>query len=94
MNNYEKLRRLAERFRAMYPSGTRIELIRMGDDPRPIPDGIRGTVDAVDDMGTIHCTFDNGRKLGIIPGEDEFRKLTEDELLEEESETMYEVKLE
>jgi tRNA-2-methylthio-N6-dimethylallyladenosine synthase len=27
-------------------------------------------VDVVDDIGTFHCSFDNGRYLGIIPGED------------------------
>lgn len=70
--------RKAERFKALYPSGTRIELLSMGSDPHPIPDGTRGTVDLVDDIGTIHCTFDNGRRFGIIPGEDSFRVLTQE----------------
>lgn len=26
----------------------------------------------VDDMGTVHCDFDNGRRLGLVPGEDSF----------------------
>ena len=60
-----------------YPKGTRIEVIEMGDDPRPIPSGTKGTVDVVDDMGTIHCTFDNGRRLGLIPEVDRFRKIEE-----------------
>lgn len=55
-----------------YPSGTRIELICMGDDPRPIAPGSRGTVRIVDDMGTVHVNFDNGRRMGLIPGEDSF----------------------
>ena len=56
-----------------YPPGTRIVLDHMGDDPRPIPPGTKGTVRIVDDIGTVHCDFDNGRRLGLIPGEDSFR---------------------
>lgn len=55
-----------------YPKGTRIQLDSMGDDPRPIEPGTMGSVRLVDDMGTIHCDFDNGRRMGIIPGEDCF----------------------
>ena len=65
----------AEHLRSLYPAGSRIMLIQMGDDPRPIPPGTKGTVMAVDDMGTVHCLFDNGRRLGLIPGEDAFRKI-------------------
>ena len=60
----------------------------MGDDPRPIEDNMRGTVKYVDDMCAIHCVFDNGRQLGLIPSEDSFRKLTEEELAEEQNEDM------
>lgn len=66
--------------RKQYPVGSRIELEVMGDDPRPIPPGTRGTVRHVDDAGTVHCDFDNGRHLGLIPGEDSFRPLTKAEL--------------
>lgn len=58
-----------------YPKGTRIQLDSMGDDPRPIEPGTMGSVRLVDDMGTIHCDFDNGRRMGIIPGEDCFHML-------------------
>ena len=88
MNEFDKLRKLAERYKSMYPTGTRIELQHMGSDHRPIPDGTRGTVKAVDDIGTIHCDFDNGRSLGIIPGEDKFRVLTIQELLDEKSQKL------
>ena len=71
-----------------YPPGTRIVLLSMGDDPRPIDDGTRGTVKVVDDIGTLHCVFDNGRSLGIVSGEDSFRKLTDEELVEEQNEDM------
>lgn len=60
-----------------YPAGTRICLDYMGDDPHPIDPGTRGTVVSVDDIGTVHCHFDNGRSLGLIVGEDSFHKISE-----------------
>ena len=63
---------LVKRMKDTYPPGTRIVLDIMGDDPRPIPPGTKGTVRIVDDMGTVHCDFDNGRRLGLVPGEDAF----------------------
>ena len=85
MNEWEKQRNRAEYLKKAYPSGTRIVLNSMGDDPRPIESGTRGTVAVVDDIGTVHCEFDNGRRLGLIKGEDDFRALTEQELAEEEN---------
>lgn len=84
MNPFEAERRFAQRMKDNYPPGTRIMLLSMGNDPCPIEDNTRGTVRVVDDIGTIHCSFDNGRSLGIVPGEDSFRKLTEEELAEEQ----------
>lgn len=66
-----------EFYKKQYPPGTRICLDRMGDDPRPIPAGTRGTVVAVDDIGTLHCEFDNGRSFGICPEVDSFHKISE-----------------
>lgn len=88
MNEFRKLEMLAKQYKSMYPKGTRIRLISMGSDPRPIESGTKGTVDHVDDLGTIHCTFDNGRRLGIIPTEDSFRALTIEEVLEENAEKL------
>lgn len=70
--------------RLNYPPGTRVELISMDNDPRPIVPGTRGTVRIVDDMGTVHVEWDNGRRLGLVPGEDSFRKLTMEELASEQ----------
>ena len=64
-----------EQIKKKYPPGTRIELISMKDPYSPVPPGTRGTVRMVDDAGTIHPKFDNGRTLGIIVGEDEFMVL-------------------
>ena len=68
---------LVKRMKDTYAPGTRIQLDYMGDDPRPIPPGTKGTVRIVDDIGTVHCDFDNGRRLGLVPGEDVFH-ITED----------------
>lgn len=84
MNERERNRKMVERYKEAYPPGTRVLLLSMGDDPRPIEDNTRGTVKLVDDMGTLHCDFDNGRRLGIVSGEDSFRKLTDEELAEEQ----------
>lgn len=87
MSEWDRLRRIAETQKKLYPPGTRIELIHMGDDdPNPIPDGTRGTVTAVDDIGTVFCRFDNGRSLGMAYGADSFRALTQAELAEEATE--------
>ena len=37
MNEFERMSRLANHLKTKYPKGTRIMLIEMGDDPRPIP---------------------------------------------------------
>ena len=68
-------REYVESLKRRYPAGTKIVLDCMGDDPRPIEPGTRGTVIAVDDIGTVHCCFENGRQLGLVPGEDSFHKL-------------------
>ncbi len=88
MNEYERLRRLAERHRETYPPGTRLELIDMNDPYAPMPAGTRGTVQYVDDIGQIGMKWDNGRSLSIVPSKDSFRKLTEEELAEEQNDGM------
>ncbi|WP_322175010.1 DUF4314 domain-containing protein [Acutalibacter caecimuris] len=88
MNDWDRLHRMAERYKAEYPSGTCIMLLSMGEDMHRVDDNTRGTVLTVDDIGTLHCKFDNGRSLGLIPGEDSFRKLTEEELAAEQEPDM------
>lgn len=61
------------KIKEQYPVGKRIELIHMDDPYGPIKQRTQGTVDSVDDMGTLHMQWDNGRKLGIVPGEDHFK---------------------
>ena len=90
MTEYERQRRIAESTKKLYPSGTRIELISMKDPYAPVLVGTRGTVKFVDSMGTIFPEWDNGRLLGVVPGEDSFRKLTQEEI-EAENQSMSEV---
>ena len=68
-----------EMLRQRYPEGTRICLDSMENDPQPIPSGAVGTVKAVDDAGTLHCKFDNGRTLGVIPDVDQFHKIYQEQ---------------
>lgn len=75
-----------QRIKAAYPAGTRIELIYMNDQYDSVPPGTRGTVEFVDDMGTVFPLWDNGRTLGVVPGEDSFRKLTQEEVNTENAE--------
>lgn len=82
--------RRIEMMKARYPEGTRICLDSMGNDPNPIPPGTKGTVEFVDDCGSVFCKFDNGRSLGMIPGEDSFHKIQEEVQTEEIGEELVE----
>lgn len=55
---------------------TRIVCLEMND-PHGVPAGTKGTVEHVDDMGTIHCIWDNGQTLGLLPNVDHYRKISE-----------------
>lgn len=72
---FEHSRAYANDLKTRYPEGTRIRLNHMGHDPHPISDGTEGSVIHVDDIGTVHCHFDDGRVLGLIPGEDSFSRI-------------------
>lgn len=75
--------REAPRIKAEYPPGTRILLSHMNDRYSPVPDGTKGTVTHVDDIGQIFMNWDNGRTLPLNVDEDSFRKLTDEELAQE-----------
>lgn len=77
-----------EFYKEHYPVGTRVQLDSMGDDPNPVPNGTKGTVSFVDDIGTVFVNFDNGRSLGICPEVDSFHKITEQTEVQEPKMTM------
>ena len=68
-------RKMVNFIKEQYPPGTRIRLNSMEDPYAPVAPGTEGEVDFVDDIGTIHMKWDNGRALGIVPGEDSFSVL-------------------
>ena len=51
--------------------GTRVRLVSMDDVQAP-PAGTEGTIQYVDDAGTIHVQWDTGGSLGLVPGADEW----------------------
>ena len=72
-----------EILRQRYPEGTRICVDSM-DDYCPFESGTCGTVEFVDDAGTLHCKFDNGRTLGVIPDVDKFHKIDQEQTQNDE----------
>ena len=71
----EMLKQLKE----YYTPGARVMLIRMSDPYTNLRLGDRGTVTLVDDIGTIHVNWDCGSTLGVVFGEDECRRIKENE---------------
>lgn len=55
-------------------AGMRVKLIYMEDPQAPAP-GTEGTVQYIDDLGTIHVAWDTGCSLGLVPGVDEWKIL-------------------
>lgn len=68
-------REVIELLRKEYPEGTRVELLCMDDVQAP-PVGTKGTVLAVDDVGSLIMRWDNGSGLNVVfDGGDRVRKL-------------------
>lgn len=67
-------REVVEDLRKRYPRGTRVELLRMEDVQAP-PVGTKGTVQGVDDAGSIMVSWDSGSGLSVVYGVDRVRKL-------------------
>lgn len=65
-----------ERLRSMYPAGTRVRLLKMEDKQAP-PYNTQGTIRNIDDMGTIHVSWDTGSSLGLIYGVDRFETVVD-----------------
>jgi len=58
-----------ELLRTIYPAGTRVCLHEMIGEPQ-MTDGLTGTVQCVDDRGSIHVKWDNGSTLALLQEED------------------------
>lgn len=63
------------RVRETYPPGCRVELISMDDPYRKLQIGVLGTVDFVDDTGTVFIIWDCGPRLGAVYDEDVIKRI-------------------
>lgn len=66
--------KVVELLKKRYPAGTRVRLLKM-EDPNPVPIGMLGTVEDVDDIGSLVVQWDNGRQLHVLHGIDEVEKI-------------------
>ena len=55
-----------------YKAGMKIRLIKMYDYIAPILPLTTGIIEHIDDIGTLHVIWENGRNLGLVVGIDEF----------------------
>lgn len=66
--------KIVELLKKRYPAGTRVRLLKM-EDPNPVPIGMLGTVEDVDDIGSLVVQWDNGRQFHVLHGIDEVEKI-------------------
>lgn len=60
-----------ERYRRLYPKGSKLELLSDLDDP--YTPKLAGDIFTVDDAGNIHGSWASGGSLSLIIGVDQFR---------------------
>lgn len=63
-----------ENYRRKYPKGCRVRLVSMDDIQAP-PKGTMGTVQGVDDAGSLLVQWDSGSSLNVVLGVDKVRKI-------------------
>lgn len=51
-------------------TGDRVKLVFTADEYTRLKPGSTGTVHFIDALGTLHVDWDDGRALGLVPGED------------------------
>ncbi len=62
---------------SVYLLGKRVQLMYTDDKYTDLKYGDLGTVDYIDDAGTVFVSWDNGSKLGLIPGIDRWKIIYE-----------------
>lgn len=72
-----------------YKIGQRIRAIKVEDPYTDIQLGATGTIAFVDDFDTLHVDWDDGHRLGIIPGIDEFEIIDNEEIIAHQTHTLY-----
>ena len=77
-----------EMLRQRYTQGTRICLDHM-EDLCPVESGTKGTVIGVDDIGSIMVKWDNGRTLNLLPDEDKFHVVNQEQTMTDEQTEEY-----
>ena len=60
--------------------GKRIRLISTNDEYTSLQPGDLGTINFIDDTGTIFAEWDNGSRLGLLPDVDRFEILFDGEV--------------
>lgn len=59
----------------MVEVGDRVRLVRTSDSYTQLKPGAEGVVELIDGLGTVHVCWDDGSRLGLIPGTDDFEKI-------------------
>jgi len=75
MHNGLPSRETVRRVREKYPPGCRVELVQIYDPYTKLQPGDLGTVESVDDIGTVFVAWDSGSRLGVAWGEDKIRRV-------------------
>lgn len=60
---------------SFYLLGKRVQLIHTDDRYTTLKYGDLGTINYIDDAGTVFVSWDNGSRLGMIPGVDRWKIL-------------------
>lgn len=75
--NFDRNR--VEMVKRQYPVGTRIQLNSLCNDEKGMSSGLLGTVIGVDDQPALLMKWDNGRSLSLMPFEDSFTVIQEEQ---------------